>query len=385
MTARDEASVALPRSSRPTGPSPRTRAAWWPAPRTLRVLGGVAVLAVLAREVGSDPFVAALHRVSAASLLGALAIGVATTVLSAWRWLVVARGLGLRLSLRGAVGDYYRALFLNGVLPAGVLGDVHRAVRHGRDVGDVGRAATAVVVERAAGQAVLVVAVVGAFLLAPEAVPLPAAVGSGAGPARAAVTVVVVAGIAATVLAMRAGRSGRLAGRLDGRRPGAVPGGRPGPLAALVRDARTALVRPGVRTAVLGTSAAVLAGHVATFLLAARTAGTTASVGRLVPLLLLALLAMALPLNVGGWGPREGATAWAFAAVGLGAGQGVTVAVVYGLLVLVASLPGAAVLVARRIGDGRVDRPADGPAVARAPAARTLLPSPVPVPRVTTW
>jgi len=195
----------------------------------------------------------------------------------------------------------------------------------------------------------------------------------------------VVAGIAATVLAMRAGRSGRLAGRLDGRRPGAVPGGRPGPLAALVRDARTALVRPGVRTAVLGTSAAVLAGHVATFLLAARTAGTTASVGRLVPLLLLALLAMALPLNVGGWGPREGATAWAFAAAGLGAGQGVTVAVVYGLLVLVASLPGAAVLVARRIGDGRVDRPADGPAVARAPAARTLLPSPVPVPRVTTW
>ncbi|MGJ3561879.1 hypothetical protein ACR6C2_41015 [Streptomyces sp. INA 01156] len=30
---------------------------------------------------------------------------------------------------------------------------------------------------------------------------------------------------------------------------------------------------------------------------------------------------MALPLNVGGWGPREGVAAWAFGAAGLGAGR----------------------------------------------------------------
>ena len=38
-------------------------------------------------------------------------------------------------------------------------------------------------------------------------------------------------------------------------------------------------------------------------------------------------------------------TAWAFGAAGLGAGRGVATAVVYGVMVLVASLPGAAVLV----------------------------------------
>jgi hypothetical protein len=38
--------------------------------------------------------------------------------------------------------------------------------------------------------------------------------------------------------------------------------------------------------------------------------------------------------------------AWAFAVAGLGAGLGVTTAVVYGVLVLVASLPGAVVLLA---------------------------------------
>ena len=47
-------------------------------------------------------------------------LAVVTTVCSAWRWRVVARGLGIRLSLRGAVAAYYRAQFLNTTLPGGV-------------------------------------------------------------------------------------------------------------------------------------------------------------------------------------------------------------------------------------------------------------------------
>ena len=58
---------------------------------------------------------------------------------------------------------------------------------------------------------------------------------------------------------------------------------------------------------------------------------------------------MGLPANVGGFGPREGVAAWAFGAAGLTATQGVAIAVVYGALVLVSSLPGAAVLLVRRI------------------------------------
>jgi hypothetical protein len=97
---------------------------------------------------------------------------------------------------------------------------------------------------------------------------------------------------------------------------------------------------PGIAIA----SAVVVAGHTATFLIAARTAGTTASASQMVPIALLAMLGMVLP-SVGGWGPREGVTAWLFGAAGLGAQQGVATAVVYGVMVLVASLPGAAVLV----------------------------------------
>ena len=102
----------------------------------------------------------------------------------------------------------------------------------------------------------------------------------------------------------------------------------------------------------------VVLGHAVTFLIAARTAGTTAPVSRMLPLALLAMMAMVLP-SVAGWGPREGATAWVFGAAGLGAGQGVATAVVYGVMVLVASLPGALVLVAVWLRRARPPRRAD--------------------------
>ena len=42
-------------------------------------------------------------------------------------------------------------------------------------------------------------------------------------------------------------------------------------------------------------------------------------------------------------------TAWAFGAAGLGASLGIATAVVYGVMVLVSGLPGAAVLIAGRV------------------------------------
>ena len=64
-----------------------------------------------------------------------------TTVACAWRWHLVARGLGVEIALPAAVAACYRAQFLNTVLPGGVLGDVHRGVVHGRDAGETGRGA----------------------------------------------------------------------------------------------------------------------------------------------------------------------------------------------------------------------------------------------------
>jgi hypothetical protein len=115
---------------------------------------------------------------------------------------------------------------------------------------------------------------------------------------------------------------------------------------ALGAGLRAGLLAPRIWPGVVLASTLVVVGHAATFLVAARAAGATAPPLQMLPLALLVLLAMSLPVHVAGWGPREGAAAWAFAAAGLGAGLGVASAVVYGVMALVATLPGAAVLVA---------------------------------------
>jgi hypothetical protein len=101
---------------------------------------------------------------------------------------------------------------------------------------------------------------------------------------------------------------------------------------------------------------------VGVFLIAARTVGVDASPQRLLPLAMLALLAMAVPLSIGGWGPREGVTAWVFGAAGLGADNGIATATAYGVMAFVATLPGAAVLL---VGWLRPDR---APASVSTPA-----------------
>ncbi|MGX7675814.1 lysylphosphatidylglycerol synthase transmembrane domain-containing protein [Plantactinospora sp. DSM 117369] len=352
------------------------------------MLGGAAILGFLLWRLGTGAFLDGLRVIDAGTLLAALGIGLLTTVFSAWRWCLVARGLGIRLPLGRAIADYYRGLFLNAALPGGVLGDVHRAVRHGKDVDDVGRGVRAVVLERSAGQIVLLTVGVVVLLLAYPA-PLLARAGLGrTGPLVAAVLGTAgVLGLAGWLVLRSRRRLDRLR-RRDGqppvaRRDGPAPDGTDPDAARLagsrwVRACRTAVsdVRLGLLArhswpGVALSSAVVLAGHLGTFVVAARAAGSSAPLTRLVPLMLLALIAMALPLNVGGWGPREGVTAWAFGAAGLGASLGLTVAVVYGVLAFVASLPGAAVLVARWIGRLRTTRtPAAGTPAATAPANR---------------
>src|SRR5918994_1945729 len=198
----------------------------------VRLFGGALILAAVVWWVGPAAFLDGLRGIGPGTLLAALAIGALTTFLCAWRWRVVAAALGVGLPLADATAAYYRSQFLNSALPGGVLGDVHRGLRHGIDAGDLGRGLRAVFWERVAGQVV--------------------------------------------------------------------------------------------------------------------QAGVDGAPEQLLPLALVVLLAAGIPLNVGGWGPREGAAAWIFSATQWGAGAGAAVATAFGVLTLVAVLPGAVVLLAGR-------------------------------------
>ncbi|POX61403.1 lysylphosphatidylglycerol synthetase family protein [Streptomyces sp. Ru62] len=321
--ARTEAQAQALRADA-TPPTPRRRDS-----RSLRThvgtLVGAGILAALLWRLGTGALLDGLRRIDAVTVLAALGVGVVTTVCSAWRWQLVARGLRLRLPLGAAVADYYRALFLNAALPGGILGDVHRAVRHGQSAGDVRRGVKAVVLERVAGQIALAVAGAAVLLTLPS--PVRAEVRG-----FAPLTALAAVGALAVVLAVRMNRP---------------PGRRHGALRRTLGEARRGLASRQSGPGVALSSAVVLAGHLVMFVVAARVAGSAAPVAVLLPLAVLALLAMGLPLNVGGFGPREGVTAWAFGAAGLGADTGVAVAVVYGVLSFVASLPGAVVLLLR--------------------------------------
>ena len=302
-----------------------------------RSAAAAATLTVVVWHLGVGPFLDGVRAVNGAALVAGAGIGVLTTVCCAWRWTIVARGLSLRLSLPAAVAAYYRSVFLNLTLPGGLAGDVHRGVSHGRDVRDVGLALRAVAWERTAGQVVQAILTVAVLLALPS-------------PVRSSIPLVVVALVATVIAVVLVGRARPGGGRSRWARV----------RSAIAGDVRDALLARRAWPAIALASALVVIGHAVTFLIAARTAGTTASVSLLLPLALLAMLAMVLP-SVAGWGPREGATAWAFAAAGLGAEQGVATAVVYGVMVLVASLPGALVLVAAWVPRAAVAQP-DGAA-----------------------
>lgn len=282
--------------------------AWW---RVLKLACGVAIVVAVVARVGAGPVLDGLRALDAGTLLAALGLGAVSTACNAWRWCLIAHRLGQPLDGGAAVAAYYRSTFLNSVLPAGVLGDVERAVGHGRRCGDLGGGVRSVVLDRLGGQVVLVAVGVGVLAFRPSVLSFSAAtVWTGA----AVVAVVLVAG---WVLRAR--------------------------LRALADDLR-AVLHPGTGPGVVLASLGALAGYLATFVLAARAVGVTAPLAELLPLLVLALLAMSLPLNVGGWGPREAALAAGFAAVGLSAADGLATAVAYGTLALVACLPGGLVM-----------------------------------------
>ena len=182
-------------------------------------------------QLGTGPFLDGLRAVDAAALAAAFALAALTTVCCAWRWRIVARGLGVELPLGSAVAAYYRSIFLNVTLPGGVVGDVHRGIGHGL---------RAVVWERTAGQVVQIVLTVAVLLVLPS-------------PVRRVMPFVAL-GLLAAAAVRRAGALRQAAARSPGARA----------------------AWPAIALA----SALVAAGHAVTFLIAARTAGVTAPADR---------------------------------------------------------------------------------------------------------
>jgi uncharacterized membrane protein YbhN (UPF0104 family) len=288
---------------------------------TLRIGAALVIVVATVAVVGVGPFLHGLASISPTTILVAVALAAVATAAASWRWHVVSTGFGLPLAWGEAFASYYRSQFLNTVLPGGVMGDVHRAYAHGRLHARVGLAARAVAAERVAGQLVQI----GLTL----AVLLPLGLTSPLAP---------LAGISAAIALLAAAAVAAIALTRRGR-------------AALQREygmLRPLLSRPLRLLAIAAASVVVVAAHAATFVVAGLASGVRAGAAELIVVALIVLGAAAIPVNVGGWGPREAVAASAFALVGLGAGAGLAVSTAFGVLTMVAVAPGAATLLVSR-------------------------------------
>lgn len=267
-----------------------------PVVLALQVLLPLLALALLAYQLGLDAFRPALAVLAPAPLLAALLLGAVAVAAQAARWRVVMRGAGLSLRPGQAFAECYRSSALNVVLPGGVAGDVLRAWRQRTGAPRGWRpGAVSVVAERAVGFSLLLAAA--AVALATTAPPA------------------VVAG--AAVLAF---------------------------VALVVARPSLRRLRWRDRAAVWAWSALALAA------LLSLTAVTAAAIGvqespAVVAALGLALLAgMSVPLNLGGWGPREATAAVVAMLLGMSPEVGVALGAGYGLLATASVLPGFLIL-----------------------------------------
>jgi len=258
-------------------------------------------------------------------ILLALLVGVVQVLLSAFRWWFSAKSLGVPLSFRAAVEEYYLASLINQILPGGVVGDAYRAKRHADVATTKMPAWFAVVIERFSGQLMLalftgIVLVFSntwhrVFEKIPTEVSWLGMEGLGAW-----------AVLGALVLCLF------IAAWLGKR----------------FRDIGVSLYRaiidvfwPWPRLVVQVLASLLIVGsYVAVMVLAAWALGVDRGFISLAVLMPPLLLAMVVPITVSGWGLRELVAAGVWTSVGLDPAQGVAVSVVYGLLIFLTALPG---------------------------------------------
>ena len=294
----------------------------------LRWLVSLLLLTLAVQVAGGTALLAHLDRLQPGWLLLGLLTTIPMQLLSTLRWQFTAARLDVVLPFREALAEYYLASLLNSVLPGGVAGDAARVWRHGsrRSAGAPDRYRRplhAVMLERSAGQATLLVVLVVAIWLDP-----------------APHLLVAVAGGAWIVVAVLLGLLMLASARLPAAR-------------RLLDDARRVFwPAPALLTQAL-LSMAVVGSYLAVFACAVLAVGSTpgfALIGVAVPLV---LTAMALPVSVGGLGLREASAAAVWPLFGLSAAEGALAALTYGALVVIGALPALALPRGERLAGSR--------------------------------
>ncbi|MGE5547899.1 MAG: lysylphosphatidylglycerol synthase transmembrane domain-containing protein [Solirubrobacterales bacterium] len=284
------------------------------------VLSGIDFADAWARAQALDPLM----------LAASVALMVVQTALGALRWGMVVRALSARLDPLKTLGVYYIGVFFSIVLPGAVGGDAVRMWFARRSGLELHAAINSVMLERASTVygLVLLVCLTQPILLTR----VPDLPGVWVFPVLMAVAtlgILVLATLDRLPVALHRWKVVRW-------------------LVHLATDTRRLFFHPGWS---LGTLAVALVGHVnlslAVYVLAVGL-GIDLHVLDCLVLVPPVILVITLPISIAGWGVRESAMVTAFAFVGVSGTSSVVLSVLFGLVTMVAALPGGLVFLAMR-------------------------------------
>lgn len=257
--------------------------------------------------------------------------------LAAWRWQVLLRGLGRPAPLGKLTASYLVATFFNNFLPSNIGGDIVRVRDGSKLTGSPTTASLAVVgIDRILGFGALYLVAAFAFAFAPPVV-------RGLAGARVVLLGLFLLFSALAYIFFRPGTAGRL---MAISRLGAVPWAREqfeiaqGAVHAYRQRVGT-IWQAGL------ASVAIQALVVLYFIAVARALGIPLPTGAAFLMVPLCTLLQALPVSFNGWGLREGLFALYFSQLGLARPSALAFSLVGAGLMVLLSLSGAVVWMAR--------------------------------------
>ena len=308
--------------------------------RTALVGAKVAVSAFLLAYLLSTTDLAAIERrVRAADLLdllGAVACFILMLALATWRWQLLLGALGAPAPIRRLTASYLVATFFNNFLPSNIGGDIVRVRDSSRLTGSVATSLAVVGIDRILGFGALYLLAAVAFVLAPPTV-------RGLAGARA-----VLLGLALLFgfLAYIFFRPGTARWLMSVSRLDSIEWARA--QFEVVQGAVHAY-RARIRTIwIAGAASVVLQTLVVVYYLAvARGLGIPLPASAAFLMVPLCTLLQAVPVSFNGWGLREGLFAHYFSQVGLSRPSALAFSLVGAGLMVLLSLSGAFVWMAR--------------------------------------
>jgi len=265
----------------------------------------------------------------------AVAIIVLALAMGAWRWHALLHRAGVPLPVPRLARIYAVSTFSNTFLPTSAGGDVTRALLVTRRGPELRRVVVSVLVDRAGGLAGLIAIAWLALLLQPSHVP------NDAEAILDWTTLVLAVGLAGLVVV--AARGGRLGRRLMSERA-----------LTTLRDARNVLRTyarsPGLLASWLLLSIAYQALVAFQLVVLGRAIDVELPLATAAVVLALVQIVTLIPISIGGFGIREGSYVVLLGGVSIAASDATLISVMSVATLLVASLPGAYLLLRGDIG-----------------------------------